>query len=398
MPRLYLSPKCYSSRSVLALLVLSILLQQSFSSSDDNVGDICSIASPCPPSLSCYSYSQDSDAVLATCSKEDVRDDVEYCICLPPIKGLSYTPCSSSATCKKNEQCARESSEGGRDEQSYCFPCSVSKVRLVDKKDESCQNSEQEATGNSNPVSAPVGDSKAEEGDDDDDTSNQTPGSTPVGPGAEDAVPAPTTEVNLDAPASSPDIDDDEDDGVTSNEVPDSTVEEENSVDGNGISEEDGGGNDSENSEEGSGSSRPSDSPNPNPPSNPFDPSTSNTANPDEEPSDVCIDAGALSHLPPRALLFASHRQARVLCDARGSCATAGHMVQFHGEVMMMRSYCAREAVQCTWHITVVNSPRFASRLRIGSKTTGLLYTVFAARYESRTEERFLSTLVHLGL
>lgn len=110
----------------------------------------------------------------------------------------------------------------------------------------------------------------------------------------------------------------------------------------------------------------------------------------------VCVDAAALAGMKRDKLVFAEHRLAEVLCDGNGSCATAGHMVVFEGRTMMMRTYCA--AMGCTKRKILVNSPKYQLQLRVPSKTEGLFYTAFAARYATRMEEVALKTAVHAGL
>lgn len=108
------------------------------------------------------------------------------------------------------------------------------------------------------------------------------------------------------------------------------------------------------------------------------------------------VDAAALAHLPPEQLVFDEHALAHVLCDRFGSCATPGHMVDYCGAVMKMATYC--RAAGCARRVTRVNSPRYRQQLRVASRTDGLLYTAFAARYETRGEELALATLSRIGL
>lgn len=111
----------------------------------------------------------------------------------------------------------------------------------------------------------------------------------------------------------------------------------------------------------------------------------------------VCVDAGALQHMAREELVYDRHVRASVLCDVMGSCATAGHIVRFEGKAMMMKSYC--ELVGgCVGKRIYVNSPRYRRGLAVETKTKGLVYTAFAARYETRAEEKLLSTAVHVGL
>lgn len=111
----------------------------------------------------------------------------------------------------------------------------------------------------------------------------------------------------------------------------------------------------------------------------------------------VCVDASALDHLRREELVYAEHVMARVLCDAQGACATPGHVVRFNGRAMMMRSYCAAVG-GCARDVMLVNSPRYRRGLMVGTKTQGLEFTAFAARFETRVEEHVLATAVHLGL
>ncbi|CDF33147.1 unnamed protein product [Chondrus crispus] len=111
-------------------------------------------------------------------------------------------------------------------------------------------------------------------------------------------------------------------------------------------------------------------------------------------PSD-CIDVRALSHLSEEDLVFKTHFVAPVLCDSNDSCATPAHVVMHDGRPMMMRSYCA--TVGCTKKNMYVNSPKYYRRLVVKSKTPGLHFTVFAARYGTRLEEVVISSVLRLG-
>ena len=63
---------------------------------------------------------------------------------------------------------------------------------------------------------------------------------------------------------------------------------------------------------------------------------------------------------------------------------------------MMMKKYCERAG--CEERVMEVNSLRYKKGMRVASKTDGLEYTVFAARYETRAEEAVLATAVRMGL
>lgn len=110
----------------------------------------------------------------------------------------------------------------------------------------------------------------------------------------------------------------------------------------------------------------------------------------------VCVDMDALRGLRASDLVYASARRAAVLCDEQGSCATAGHMVDWHGETMMMKTYCEHYA-RCQRSVRTVNSPRMRRNLRIASRTSGLSYTPLAARFATSLEERLLRSVVRAG-
>lgn len=118
---------------------------------------------------------------------------------------------------------------------------------------------------------------------------------------------------------------------------------------------------------------------------------------PSRSPSAVCIDVRMLDHLPRNTLVFEEHRLAVVLCDDTGSCATPGHIVMWRGKAMMMRTYCGI-VKGCKEQEMLVNSPKYRRQMRVNSKTAGLVYTAFAARYETNTEEHVLRLAVRLGL
>lgn len=117
----------------------------------------------------------------------------------------------------------------------------------------------------------------------------------------------------------------------------------------------------------------------------------------DGDGGDGCIDAKALTHIPQSQLVYGAHVRRGVLCDAFGSCATPGHMVVLHGKAMSMRRYCVSVG-GCARRVMEVNSPRYSGSLRLPSRTMGVQYTAFAARYESGFEEKVLRLAIHIGL
>lgn len=110
----------------------------------------------------------------------------------------------------------------------------------------------------------------------------------------------------------------------------------------------------------------------------------------------VCIAAKSLSHLPSHMLIYKNHIPAYVLCDENESCATAGHMVRYQNEVMMMKTYC--EQVACDRKVMHVNSPRYQRQLQVRTDTPHLTFLAFAARHNTQAEEHFLRAIVRLGL
>lgn len=121
----------------------------------------------------------------------------------------------------------------------------------------------------------------------------------------------------------------------------------------------------------------------------------------ESEDDEVCIDADALLHVPVSELVYGRHgRRATVLCNSDGSCATPGHLVEWQGSNMLMRTYCARWAPNgCVRKVMRVNSPvmRWNKRIRVPSKTGGLHYSAFAARFGTNVEEILLRAIVRVG-
>ena len=110
----------------------------------------------------------------------------------------------------------------------------------------------------------------------------------------------------------------------------------------------------------------------------------------------TCIDAAALQHLQDHELVYSRHVSSRVLCDAFGNCATQGHIVRYAGKAMMMKNYC--RIVECDERIIKIHIPRCSVGMRVPSKTDGLEYTPFAARYESVAEEAAIAAAIRTGL
>lgn len=133
-------------------------------------------------------------------------------------------------------------------------------------------------------------------------------------------------------------------------------------------------------------------------PTSSTEPSASSSSSPTEstDTNAACIDATALMHMDAADLVFPRHSWSNVLCDSNDSCATKGHIVTFNGEAMMMETYCG--VVTCSERVVQVNSPKYRRGLRVESKTEGLHYTAFAARYETSAEEAMMAAAVRVGL
>lgn len=113
---------------------------------------------------------------------------------------------------------------------------------------------------------------------------------------------------------------------------------------------------------------------------------------------DVCISVRHLQHLSSSELVFAGHRRASVLCDARGSCATPGHIVVYQSRPMTMHRFCSIVSKGCGRQVMTVNSPRMRYGLRVDSFTEGLKFTPLSAKYETGFEEAVLNVLVRFGM
>lgn len=110
----------------------------------------------------------------------------------------------------------------------------------------------------------------------------------------------------------------------------------------------------------------------------------------------VCVSVEHLKGMDRRLLVFKQDRWSKVVCDKWESCGTHGHMVFYQGEGMMMRSYC--KIVGCVERVMRVNSPRYSRALRVDSKSDGLMFSSFAARWTTRVEEHLLRHMMRIGL
>lgn len=110
----------------------------------------------------------------------------------------------------------------------------------------------------------------------------------------------------------------------------------------------------------------------------------------------VCVDVRLLRGVPREGLVFREDVLAEVLCDREGSCATEGHIVLWRERGMMMKTYC--KEVGCVKRALMVNSPRWRVGVRIGSRSEGLGFSAFAARFGTWGEEALLAAAVRSGL
>lgn len=107
----------------------------------------------------------------------------------------------------------------------------------------------------------------------------------------------------------------------------------------------------------------------------------------------VCVDAKLLKGVEK---VFEKDQVAKVLCDRWDQCATKGHMVTWgDGKVGMWKTYC-EESGGCTEAVKMVNSPKWKRGLRVEGKDVS--FTAFAARWESKTEERLLRGVMRMGM
>lgn len=114
----------------------------------------------------------------------------------------------------------------------------------------------------------------------------------------------------------------------------------------------------------------------------------------------VCIGVHHLrtAQLHQNDLVFENDAFGKVLCDQKGSCATPGHMVLYGGAPMMMKRYCSLVVDGCVSKVMKVNSPKYARGFTVDSLSEGLVFTAFAARWETNAEERALATAIRVGL
>lgn len=108
-----------------------------------------------------------------------------------------------------------------------------------------------------------------------------------------------------------------------------------------------------------------------------------------------CIAVHHLRHLEKGKLVYGQHRWANVLCDDSKNCATAGHMVAWRGEAMMMKSYC--RAVQCDRAVMMVNSPTYWGGEYVKSFSEQLVFSALAGRFETRIEEWALRVVMRMA-
>ena len=119
-----------------------------------------------------------------------------------------------------------------------------------------------------------------------------------------------------------------------------------------------------------------------------------NVVSESDEEDGVCVDVRLLNDISDR--VFKKDRLARVVCDVMDNCAARGHMVEYEGRAMRMGRYC--EIVGgCVEKVMYVNSPRRRNGLRVQGNGGKLLFTAFAARFNTRFEEVVLNAALRAG-
>lgn len=112
----------------------------------------------------------------------------------------------------------------------------------------------------------------------------------------------------------------------------------------------------------------------------------------------ICIAIDSLKHLSGIKYVFKSAKRAAVLCDHLETCATPSHIVIYKGQVLTMGDYCGFVDGGCTRKIKLVNSPKMESGLRLVSRQEHLVFTAFAAQFNTRIEKLFFRGIVNIGL
>lgn len=128
-------------------------------------------------------------------------------------------------------------------------------------------------------------------------------------------------------------------------------------------------------------------------------PANNNSNNNNTDNDAVCIAASSLTHMDSSQLLYQSHRMAGVLSDGYDNCATPGHIVEYRGTLMMMKTYCSLQDISgCAKRVRKVNSPKMSMGLRIVSNHRDLRFTALAARFETKAEENVFQSLTRFGI
>ena len=144
-----------------------------------------------------------------------------------------------------------------------------------------------------------------------------------------------------------------------------------------------------------SASPTPSNTPTPTPTRSPS-PSPSRKPSPSSANAGaVCIAMKHLGEFGRNELVFDQDQVTNVLCDRNESCATPGHIVIWQGRGMMMKTYCGKVG-GCRYEKMEVNSPRWGKGKSVKSMSDGLLFSVYAARYESKVEEYMLERILRI--
>lgn len=122
-----------------------------------------------------------------------------------------------------------------------------------------------------------------------------------------------------------------------------------------------------------------------------------NSVGPTTEPTNICVAIDSLKHLHNVEFVYKSARRASVLCDKSETCATPSHIVVYDNQVLTMRDYCMLIEEGCTKRIKLVNSPQMKAGVRLPSASGHLIFTPFAAQFNTKLEKLFFRGIVKLG-
>lgn len=119
----------------------------------------------------------------------------------------------------------------------------------------------------------------------------------------------------------------------------------------------------------------------------------------EQKGSDGCVDVEILKKRGIVDMVYKENKKRWTLCDDHGNCATPGHMIEWNGNIKMMKRYCQDDVIGgCNWQHRWVNSPKGRWKsLRVRGEN-GIKFTAAAAKWQSQTEEVLLRWMVRRGL